>query len=287
MTKVIAIVGPTASGKSALAMKLAQKYNGEIVCADSRTVYRYMDIGTAKPTAEDMLQISHHLVNIKDPGEPFSAAEFKGLALAAIEDIGSRGRVAFLVGGTGLYVDSVLYDYQFPTGADISEREELSRLSLGHLVRRLNEIDPSLAQTIDTQNPRRVIRAIETAGQKKTKQALRKDTLVLGMLVDKKVLQNKISARVTDMLAQGFLAEVQKIGEKFGFESEALTGIGYRAFRDVVKGTKTPDEAAAEFIKGDLNLAKRQMTWFKRNPDIQWISSLPEAETLVKDFLRV
>lgn len=288
MSKLIAIVGPTASGKSALAMELAQKYNGEIICADSRTIYRYMDIGTAKPTQAEMMLIKHHLVSIKDPGEPFSAAEFKELALEAIGDITGRGKLPLLVGGTGLYVDSVLYDYKFNKEADTQLRNELNKLSLSQLAERLHSIDPALAEAVDTKNPRRVIRAIETAGQSSVRsKRLRKNTLVLGMLVDKKLLQNKITARVTDMLAQGFLDEVRRLGEKFGFDSEVLTGIGYRAFKDVIAGTKTLNEAAAEFVRGDINLAKRQMTWFKRNKDIRWVENSKQADAAVHDFLSV
>ncbi len=288
MNKLIAVVGPTASGKSALAMEIAEKYNGEIICADSRTIYRYMDIGTAKPTSQEMLKIKHHLVNIKDPGESFSAAEFKELAAQAIADIQARGKLPLLVGGTGLYVDAVLYDYKFPQEADLKLREDLNKLSFAELVEKLNEIDPSLSETIDIKNPRRVLRAIETAGHNMTRsKTLKPGTLVIGMLVDKEVLQNKITARVKEMLGKGFLDEVKTIGEKFGFDSEALTGIGYRAFRDVILGTKLISEATEDFIKGDMNLAKRQMTWLKRNKDIHWIPSSAEGKKLVSEFLRV
>ena len=239
MNKLIAVVGPTASGKTALAMDLAQKYNGEIVCADSRTVYRYMDIGTAKPTKDELLKIKHHLVNLRDPGQPFSAAEFKELAQEAIADIQSRGKLPLLVGGTGLYVDAVLYDYQFRPAAEATLRDDLAKLSLDELVERLNTIDPSLSESIDTKNPRRVVRAIEIAGQGAAgRKTLKPNTLVVGMLASKEVIRARVEARLKTMLDKGLLDEVKALGTKFGYDSEAMTGIAYRTFKDVVLGNK-------------------------------------------------
>jgi tRNA dimethylallyltransferase len=287
MGKLIAIVGPTASGKSALGMELAENYQGEIICADSRTVYRYMNIGTAKPSQAEMLQIKHHLVNVCDPDESFSAAEFKQQALSAIEKITNDGDLPIMVGGTGLYIDSVLYDYQFPE-SNSELRQELQGLSLDQLVQRLEKVDPDVLEMVDIKNPRRVIRAIETAGQPRAKsKTLRSDTLVLGMARTKEIIQSRVQARVEEMLRQGFLDEVKDVGDKFGYDCPAFSGIGYRAFRDVIRGTKSVEQATQEFVQGDLNLAKRQMTWFKRDRNIHWVESIEQADELVGAFLGV
>lgn len=290
--KLLAIVGPTASGKSDLAMALAEKYHGEIIAADSRTVYRYMDIGTAKPTDEEMMRIPHHLIDIADPNQVVTAAEFKKLAEAAIKEIAKKGKLPILVGGSGMYIDSILFDYQFPKPAERSARVELEKLTTGELLEKLQKIDPAMSESIDPANRRRLIRAIETAGQPRSKsQTLRPQTLVLGLRLNKDVIQKRIVQRAQKMLDKGIIAETKLLGEKFGWDSEAMTGIIYRPFKDVVLGRKTPDEALAEFIKGDLRLVKKQLTWFKRNPYIHWLegsheANLENAEKLVGAFIR-
>jgi tRNA dimethylallyltransferase len=291
--KLIVIVGPTASGKSALAMELAKKYRGEIICADSRTIYRYMDIGTAKPTRDEMLLIPHHLVNIKMPNEPFSASEFKDLALKSIDSISVEGHLPIMVGGTGLYIDSVLYDYQFPSKPSNVERLALNDMALDELVEQLRQADPAAMEEIDLHNPRRVMRAIETAGQPRSKKPqMRPHTLVIGLSLNKNIVHSRIEKRAQNMLKQGLLDEVRQVGERFGWEAEAMTGPAYRAFKDVVLGTKSASQGLADFIAGDKKLAKKQMTWFKRNPDIRWLDAedpehlLREAEDLVTAFIQ-
>ncbi|HSX00671.1 MAG TPA: tRNA (adenosine(37)-N6)-dimethylallyltransferase MiaA [Candidatus Saccharimonas sp.] len=285
--KLIAIVGPTASGKTDLALALAERFNGEIVCADSRTVYRGMDIGTAKPTAAEQAKVPHHLLDVVDPGEVLSAAAFKDLAEAAIHDIWSRGRVPFLVGGSGLYIDAVLFDYEFPAAADAERRAQLEALTDDELRELLAAEDPEAAGTVDMANRRRVIRALETAGQGRGRRTdVRPGILCLGMSLNKEVIQNRIEQRVEKMLARGFIDEVRHIGETYGWESEAMSGIGYRAFKDVVLGTKTVEQGAADFVRGDQLLVKKQLTWFRRNPAIRWLDRPEEAERLVGAFLR-
>lgn len=284
--KLIVIVGPTASGKTSLALDLAEKYHGEIVCADSRTIYRGMDIGTAKPNKAEQARVPHHLLDIVDPGERLSVAAFKALAEAAIEDIAVRGKVPFLVGGSGLYIDSLLYDYQFPAEADETRRKQLNAMTNEELLELLNAEDPLALERIDMANRRRVIRAIETSGEALTKRAaVRESTLVLGLGLNKESSQKNIEKRIEKMLEEGFIEEVRQIGSTYGWDSEALTGIGYRAFKGVVIGTKSVEAAKADFARSDLHLVKKQLTWFKRNSAIKWLDNPTDADDLVRTFV--
>lgn len=285
--KLITIVGPTASGKTDLVLGLAELFSGEIVCADSRTIYRGMNIGTAKPTAEERERVPHHLLDVVDPGERLSAGVFKALAEAAINDIWARGKVPFLVGGSGLYIDVVLFDYQFPGQADPERRAQLEMMNDDELRELLAAEDPEAFARVDLANRRRVIRAIETAGQERGRaNTIRPRTLVLGMPVNKKVIQDRIEKRIEKMLEKGFIEEVRVIGTTYGRDSEALDVIGYRAFKEVVFGDKTVEQGKSDFARGDMLLVKKQLTWFKRNPDIRWLEDPAEAEGLVRDFLK-
>ena len=282
---MIAIVGTTASGKTDLALKLASKYNGEIICADSRTIYRGMDIGTAKPTLAEQAAVPHHLLDVIEPGERLGAAEFKRLAEAAARDVLSRGRLPFLVGGSGMYVDAVLYDYKFPGGSDEKMRQKFEKLNDESLREMLAAEDPEAYGRVDLMNRRRVIRALETAGQPSSKRIeVRPDILVLGLTMNKEVIQKRIEQRIEKMLSEGFIQEVQTIGERYGWGCTAFEVIGYRAFKDVVFGRKTVAEATADFVSGDMALYKKQLTWFKRNKQIHWLTGDVEkaADALIQ-----
>jgi tRNA dimethylallyltransferase len=284
---MIAIVGPTASGKTDLSIELAEKFNGEIVCADSRTVYRGMDIGTAKPGVEQRKRVKHHMLDLINPDQKMSAAEFKDRAQAAIADIAARGRVPFLVGGSGLYVDAVLFDYQFPEDEGFRGLVQLEAMSDHELRLILEAEDPDAAGRVDFNNRRRVIRAIETAGQRRSRNSsVRADTLVIGLASNKEVARERITKRLEKMLAEGLIDEVRRLSESYGWGAEAMTGIGYRAFAGVVSGSKSVEQAKADCIRGDLSLWKRQMTWFRRNAEIQWLENPDKAEPLVARFLR-
>jgi len=286
LPKRIAIVGPTASGKTNLAIELAEQFPGEIICADSRTVYRGLDIGTAKPSPAQRARVRHHLLDIVDPDTRLGAAEFKRMALDAIDDIEARGKIPYLVGGSGLYVDAVLYDYQFPLPAGPGEREKLDLLSTVELVERLELVDPEATETVDLKNRRRLVRAIETAGQSRSRrERVSSGWLVLGTLMNKNVAQTTIAARVKKMLEEGFLDEVAQIGTKYGWDSPAMQIIGYRAMKGVVLGHKTRDEGIAEFVRGDIELFKKQLTWFKRNTDIVWVETTQQATARVREFM--
>lgn len=280
---LVVVVGPTASGKSALAMRIAQAHNGEIIASDSRTIYRGMDIGTAKPTVDDQKLVPHHLIDVRNPDESFSAAEFKEMALRAIEDIASRGKLPVMVGGTGLYVDGVIFDYQFGAAADEVRRAELNAMSVEELQQLCREKDIDLP--INSQNKRHLVRAIELGGLTSDKKQLRGNTFVVGISTERDILRERVKARAEQMVAEGVIDEVEVVGRKYGWKGEALKGNIYRIFRGVVEGTKPLDDAIEEFVQSDMALAKRQMTWFRRNPSIHWSSDPKELEYLVDTFL--
>ncbi len=246
MRGILFIVGPTASGKSALGMKVAQEFDGEIICGDSRTIYKGMDIGTAKPTNEDQALIPHHLLNVVKPDEKFSVSDFKQLADAAIDDIRARGKLPIVVGGSGLYIDSVLFNYQFSAPEGAAERDPI--------------------------NPRHLLNTVD-----EDRRTMRDDAIVVGLNPDSEILKQKIRDRAQVMIDEGIIDEVRRLLEKYDPESEAMKGIIYRIFGDVVRGTKTLEQAKEEFINGDIRLVKKQMTWFKRNPHIRWFDSSDTA----------
>lgn len=281
---LVAIVGETASGKSALAMRLAEVFDGEIICADSRTIYKGMDIGTAKPTAADRAHIPHHVLDVVTPDQPFSAADFQRLANEAIADIQSRGKLPILVGGTGLYVDAVLYDFSFRESADPLERAEYEKLSVKELQQAL--VENGIALPNNPQNPRHLIRALETGGQVSERQPLRGMTLILGLKIDKDLLENRIAKRVDDMITTGLIAEVESLAAKYSWDAPGLQTIGYREFRDFLSGIGTLEDAILRLKQSTRHFAKRQRTWFKRNTDIQWVSDFEQAETLVQNLLQ-
>lgn len=280
---LIAVVGETASGKSALALELAQEFDGEIICADSRTIYKHMDIGTAKPTREDRQKVEHHVLDVIEPNQQFSAAAFQQLANEAIRDIAVRGKVPLLVGGTGLYIDAVLFDFKFRAPASLELRAELSQLSVDALQQRVH--DAGLELPINAQNPRHLIRILETNGQASEKSELRQNTVIIGLQIDREVLERRISDRINKMIADGFEDEVRQLADMYGWDSPGLQAPGYRAFRQYCEGLATLDEARAQFIKNDLKLAKRQRTWFRRNKSIHWVNDKAEAVELATTLL--
>jgi len=284
MPPLIAIVGETASGKSALALELAQKFNGEIICADSWTVYKGFDIGTAKPSARERALVPHHLLDVADPVEGFSAPMFQRLTNQVVTEVTSRMRLPILVGGTGLYIDSVLFDYGFLPPHDLNLRAELNLKSLDELLARADELELDTS-TIDVRNKRRVIRLIENNGVLPTRRELRENTLVLGMQVPRDALQSRIAKRVDAMLTAGLEHEVSMLAERYGWDVEAMKGIGYREWREYFLGEQSLGETRARIIKSTMDLAKRQRTWFKHNSSIHWVDDRCYAEDIVTTFL--
>ena len=275
-TELLVIAGTTASGKSDLAMKVAKEFNGEIISADSWTVYKGFDIGTGKPSPADQKAVKHHLLDVREATDGFNAPMFKEMAEKAIQSIRQQGRLPILAGGTGLYIDSVLYDFGFLDNSTPEERQKLDAMELSELLQAANAQKIDLTG-VDQRNKRRVIRAIEAKGQKPTRKELRSGSLVVGLQLPQAELRQRIETRVDKMVGAGFENEVMWLAGQYGWDIEPMKGIGYRAFRGYIEGRESLEDAKRKFISGDLNLAKRQRTWFKRNPDIQWFGSAAEA----------
>lgn len=284
-TPLVVIVGETASGKSELAVQLAEAFDGEVIAADSWTVYKDFTIGTAKPDAATRSRVPHYLLDIADPQIGFSAAEYKRHALAAIAGIASRRKLPILVGGTGLYVDSVLFDFSFLPPASPELREKLNGLSREELLVMIEQSGYDL-YGIDVRNKRRLIRLIESNGLRPNRDdRLRPNSLVIGMRVEREELRARIAKRVDAMLSAGLEEEVGKLAQLYGWNVEPMKGIGYREFYEYFNGSQTIDETKERIISSSLNLAKRQRTWFKRNKSIHWISKQDEAVELITTFL--
>jgi tRNA dimethylallyltransferase len=247
---LLVVVGPTASGKSKLALELAQALNGEIICADSRTVYKGMDIGTAKPTKAEQAAVPHHMLDIVEPDQDFTVADFKQLANQVIEDVQRRGKLPIMVGGSGLYIDAVLYDFGFSEAGAAR----------------------------DKRNPRHLS---DDVPRKQTQ--MRSNTVVVGLFMERDELKKRIEGRVEQMVANGFDDEVKRLQADYR-QSKALLTPGYKAFIEHLAGHLSLEEAKALFVKNDFQLAKRQMTWFKRNPSIHWLSN---SSTYVKETLKL
>jgi tRNA dimethylallyltransferase len=285
-TPVVAIVGPTASGKSGLALRSAADHEGEIICADSRTIYKDMDIGTAKPTADDRKKVPHHLLDILEPGVSYSAADFKSDALRSIGTISRRQKIPFIVGGTGLYVYGLLYDYRFPAGETNVNRAKYEALTITELVAELKREDPEIATQIDLKNPRRVIRALETVGQPRQKAtALKSNILLIGLNPETEQLNTQIAQRTKAMIQMGLIDEVQKLVQTYGQNSEAFRSPGYAEIIDFLADRTTISEAEALINMHTRQLVRRQLTWFRRNPEIQWYENADVAADRVTSFL--
>lgn len=267
---LIVIVGPTASGKTALAVELAEQLNGEIICADSRTVYKDMDIGTAKPSPEERLRVPHWGLDLVVPDQAFTVSDFKKYVVGKIADIRRRGKVPFLVGGSGLYIDAVFFDYQFGSKVDNSERAFLEKLSLNDLHEYCAKNNIRLPQ--NKHNKRYVIRAIERNGlDPKRRSEPAKGTIIVGIATEKMLLRERIAARAEQLFAQPIVEEARILGKKYGWESEAMTGNIYPLIHLYLEGEISLEEAKRRFETLDWGLAKRQLTWFRRNPHIVWL----------------
>lgn len=281
---LIAIVGPTASGKSKLAMEVARSHNGEIICADSRTIYRGMDVGTAKPSAADRAEIRHHLLDVVTPDRRYSAVQFQQAAQAAIEDIRARGKLPILVGGTGLYIDAVLYNFEFPPNTTAGDRAVLEQLSTVELQARVDNLGVKLNAS-DYRNRHRLIRGIETAGQKRSRRPLSQNTLIVGLELTADQQTQRLTQRTALMLKSGWQQEVESLLLKYAASDPGLSGVGYRSISKLLREEITFKQASEEIVAESLSLAKRQLTWFKRNQDINWFNNLSDARVAIDAFV--
>ena len=282
--KVIAIVGPTASGKTGTSVELAKRLDGEIISCDSMQIYKRMDIGTAKVTHEEAQGIPHHLVDIVSPNDEFSCAEYADAARVAIEDIASRGKTPIFCGGTGLYLDSVLKNTEFSTaGKDEEYRNKLeTEYTPEELHRMLSEVDPESAANVHQNNVKRVIRALEiyhVSGKTKTEwDALSRnaespyDSVIIGLNYrSRETLYSRIDRRVDIMMEDGLIDEVRGLDTPAFRASTASQAIGYKEVLSYFDGNCTLDEAVDAIKQYSRNYAKRQLTWFGKNKDIKWI----------------
>ncbi|MBQ2707829.1 MAG: tRNA (adenosine(37)-N6)-dimethylallyltransferase MiaA [Clostridia bacterium] len=298
--RILAVCGPTASGKTALAIELARRHNGEIISCDSMQIYRGMDIGTAKPTEEEKCGIPHHLIDIVDPCEPFSAADYAPLAKAAAADILARGKLPIFCGGTGLYLDAVLTDNDY-ADADTdpalraSLLDDAEKYGPDALWQRLYAVDPDAAAAIHKNNVKRVARALEiylTSGVTKTEWDARSrlrespyDAVILALDRPREALYARIDLRVDLMIAAGLPEEVRALYEsgRLPRDCTAAQAIGYKEFLGWLDGTMTLEEAADAVKLASRRYAKRQLTWFRRNPAVHWLAADDDFEIIVNN----
>lgn len=280
--RVVAVVGPTASGKSAVALRLAEQLGGEIVSVDSMQVYRGLDIGTAKPSQADRRSVPHHLIDVADPEDTFTVAQFQQIGVAAMHDIAARGAMPLVVGGSGLHFRALVDPLDFPP-SDEAVRAEIESMDQADSVLALLAADPQAAAVVDLANPRRVARALEilcVTGATPTARAAseaaaavreyrsRVPLLAIGMDAGER-LAPRVEERFDAMLAAGLLAEVAELQERLGVT--AAQGVGYKELLPVVRGEASLEEGRAAAIRATMALAKRQRTFFRRDPRIRWI----------------
>ena len=281
---LIAVVGPTASGKTALAIEIAKKYGGEIICADSRSIYRGLSVGTAKPSLLEQEGIPHYGLDLVNPDESYSAADFQSYANEKIAEIRERGNLPILVGGSGLYVDGVLYGYEFGDTADPILRAELEALDVEDLQQRIEEAGYEMPE--NSQNKRYLIRAIEQGGVNRSRESLPSETVIIGINPGAEALEERIRARTDLMIDRGVLEEARLIDEDYGWDCPGASSNIYRALRPYVEySTDDIDKCLEDSVTLDKQLAKRQMSWFKRNKDINWFVGPVEAIKFIDSLL--
>ncbi|NQV00571.1 MAG: tRNA (adenosine(37)-N6)-dimethylallyltransferase MiaA [Parcubacteria group bacterium] len=291
--KLIVILGPTASGKSDLAIKLAKKFRGEIISADSRQIYRGMDIGTAKITKKGMDNIPHYLIDIIKPNQEFTLADYKTKAVKIIKNIQKQDKLPFLVGGTGLYVQSIVDNLKIPKIKPNKKlRIKLEKLSNQKLFNKLEKLDPDALKIIDINNKRRMIRALEVClitkkpfSQQRKKEQPIFSILQIGLKIDKKDLEQKINKRTNQIIKNGLIKEVKNLIKKYGIKPYSLSGIGYQEIIQYIKKEITLEQAKELINIHTRQYARRQITWFKRDKEIKWIGNYSQAEKLIKKFL--
>lgn len=282
--RLVVIAGPTAVGKSGLAFELAQHNGGELLCADSRQIYKDLDIGTAKPTRAEQATVPHHLFDIADPRETFTLVQYLAAAEAALADIWQRGKLPVIVGGTGLYLKSLLYAYSIP---EVAPQVELRQRLLaaeteqgeGHLHQRLSQLDLAAAQRLHPKDLRRVVRALEVievtgqpiSAQQSRAPELRYPCLYLGLNMPRPRLQDRILQRIIEMVQTGLIDEVKGLRERYGADLPLLQTLNYREIGDYLDGKMDLPTAMQAMHIHTRQYAKRQMTWFRKDAGIHWL----------------
>ena len=298
--KVVVICGPTASGKTALSIELAKRINGEIISGDSMQIYKDMDIGTAKPTKEEMQGIRHYLIDFVEPSKRYSVAEFKKDAENAIEEILKKGKVPIIVGGTGLYIDSLIYGIEYQDiKIDEKYRKELEKRAEVEGLQKLYEeaynIDSRAAEKISKNDKKRIIRILEiykATGKTKTEQEIESrkkeskyDYIVFAINMDRQKLYERINKRVDIMIEQGLIEEVENLLKKYNKFPTAMQGLGYKEVVEYLDGKVAKEEMIEKIKMETRRFAKRQITWFKKNKQIIWIDGLKDKEDNIQLIL--
>lgn len=282
---IIAIVGQTTSGKSALSLRLAQHIDSDILCADATTVYRGFNIGAAKPSMEEQRAVQHFGLDIADPAERFDVAAYKAYADNVLASQAAKSRITLLVGGSGLYVDSVLYDYSFPaTGNRLDTYDDLSVVELQRLVREHGGGQGHFTAS-DWLNPRRLVAYLRRGGAAPQKRPLPPHVHMIGIAVEQSELERRIERRVDVMFDAGLEGEVRDLVGRYGWDVPAMQAIGYREFRPYVMGDISLAEVREHIIMHTRQLAKKQRVWTRRNSDITWVTSYDELVALVTTYL--
>ncbi len=295
MQNIICVAGPTASGKTALAVELARELDGEVISCDSMQVYKYMDIGTAKPTENEMQGIPHHMLSVAEPTEDFSVSRYCAMATPILEDILSRGKTAIVAGGTGLYMDALIRGNDFAPFPSTGMREKLEaraeQIGMEALLSELNEVDPESAARLHLSDKKRIIRALEvyyetgetiTAHNEKTQAVPPRFTATwLGLdFTNRSDLYERINLRVEKMLSDGLIREIQTLLSRgISPKCTAMQAIGYKEFIDALNGAGTIEQAAQLVCQSSRRYAKRQLTWFRRNSQIHWLMRNSDTKT--------
>ena len=288
--KIIAIAGPTGSGKTALAKAVAEIFGGKIISVDSRQIYRGLDIGTAKDAT-----FPQEMIDIIDPGQTFSLSDYQSQATEIIKNCFAENELPILVGGTGLYLNSIIYGYEIPElqKESLKIRAELEKLTDANLFKKLQEIDLESAKKIDPRNNRRVIRALEysllnnkpfSSVQIKKKPIF--ETLILGIDVSRETLYAKVDARVEQMIKDGLVEEVRNLIKKYPTDLPALNTIGYKEIIEYLQNRSTLSEAKEKIKFNTHAYIRKQDTWFRRDENIKWIKNKAEAKNLIENFLK-
>lgn len=292
---VLAIVGPTAVGKTALSIQLAKAFNGEIINGDSMQIYRELSIGTAKIAEDEMEGVPHHLLDIKDPTDSFSVAEYQKIVRDKIEEIATRGKLPIIVGGTGLYIQSVLYDFRFTEQhkIDANLQQQLEKLPPAELFNRLQQLDPEAAGEIHPNNVQRIIRAIERvelSGKQKNEIEQNQGNekiyphYIIGLTINRELLYERINNRVDLMVEKGLLDEVKKLHENGIRGVQSIQAIGYKEIYEYLDGLVTLDEALDKLKQNSRRYAKRQLTYFRNKMDIHWYDPFVDNEKIIKEI---